>query len=512
MKKIGIVISALFLGGAAFLIPSCKKDKLDAFKEDPATISSNVSECSACSTERAFPNEKGIVKNITVNGVSLAYEEINGQAVYEGDIILSLEDLNKVGKTTGTGKRSLGDRWPGNKVYYTVEAALSGDARITGGIKTWEDNTNIDFVPRTTQSNYVTFRVGDGCSSSIGMQGGQQFINLGSGCSTGNVRHEIGHTIGMFHEHTRADRNSYVTINLANVEAGKEHNFNIYNDAGNVNFDQGAMDFGSIMLYDSYAFSKNGNPTITRLNGTTFTSQRNVLSAGDLASINIMYPPNWKLLPGAATDIGASAGATYVLGTGSESGGYGIYRWNGVDWTKIAGGAVRVDVENNGNPWVVNSVGQIFRRDGAAWTLLPGRAKDIGIGAEGSVYVIGTTAESGGYGIYKWNGSDWTKISGGAVRVTVDNTGTPWVVNSSGNIYKRNGGGWTQLPGSARDIGAGPNGSVFIIGTTSVGGGHNIYQWSGSDWVEVPGGAEFVDVGASGQPWVVNNGNNIYRK
>lgn len=510
MKKISILISALFLGGAVFIIPSCKKDKLNDFTENPATPVAQ--ECAACSTEKAFPNETGIIKNATVGGVSLTYEEINGQAVYEGDIILSEKDLNQAGKITGTGKRYLANRWPGNKVYYTVEAALSGDARITGGIKTWEDNTNIDFVPRTNQANYITFRVGTGCSSNIGMQGGQQFINLASGCSTGNVRHEIGHAIGMFHEHTRADRNSYVTVHLDAVEAGKEHNFNIYNDAGNVNFDQGAMDFGSIMLYDSYAFSKNGNPTITRINGTTFTSQRNVLSAGDLVAINIMYPPNWKLLPGAATDIGASAGATYVLGTGAESGGYGIYKWNGVDWTKIAGGAVRVDVEANGNPWVVNSQGDIFKRTGNAWTLLPGKAKDIGIGAEGSVYVIGTGAESGGYGIYKWNGSSWTKISGGAVRVTVDNTGTPWVVNSSGNIFKRNGASWTQLPGTARDIGAGPNGKVFIIGNTSVSGGHNIYEWSGSDWVEVPGGAEFVDVGSAGKPWVVNSIKQIYTK
>jgi hypothetical protein len=512
MKKFNIAISALFLGGMVFMVSSCRKDKLNEFQENPAIVSPDVAECTACATERAFPNEKGIVKSTTIDGISITYEEINGQAVYEGDIILSDGELNQAGKIAGAGKRLLGNRWPGNKVYYTVESSLSGDSRITGGIKTWEDNTNIDFVPRTSQANYVTFRVGDGCSSSIGMQGGQQFINLGSGCSTGNVRHEIGHTIGLFHEHTRADRNSYVIIHLENVEAGKEHNFNIYNDAGNVNFDQGVMDFGSIMLYDSYAFSKNGNATITRLNGTTFTSQRTNLSAADLVSINIMYPPGWKLLTGAANDIGASAGATYVIGATAESGGYGIYKWTGSDWTKIPGGAIRVDVENNGNPWVVNSVGQIFRRDGSSWTLLPGRAKDIGIGAEGSVYVIGTTAESGGYGIYKWSGSDWTKLNGAAVRVTVDNTGTPWVVNSVGNIYKRSGSSWQQLPGFARDIGAGPNGNVYIIGTTAVGGGHNIYQWSGSDWVEVPGGAEFVDVGSGGSPWVVNDAKGIFKK
>jgi hypothetical protein len=398
-------------------------------------------------------------------------------------------------------------------VYYTVESALNGDARITGAIKTWEDNTNIDFVLRTTQADYVTFRDGDGCSSNIGMLGGQQFITIGSGCSTGNVRHEIGHAIGLFHEHTRADRDSYVKINLAEVETGKEHNFNIYNDAGNVNFDQGAMDFGSIMLYDSYAFAKADKPTITRLDGSTFTSQRTNLSTGDLASINMMYPRSWNILPGSATDIGASAGATYVIGTTAEGSGFGIHKWNGTDWTKISGSAVRIDVENNGNPWVVNSLGEIFKRDGSSWKLLPGKARDIGIGAEGSVYIIGRTAEAGGYGIYKWNGSDWTKISGAGVRITVDHTGTPWIIDSAGSVYKRNGNSWKAMPGVGLDIGAGPNGSVFLIGNkTAAGGGHSIYQWSGSDWVEVQGGAEFVDIGSGGSPWVVNDSKRIFNK
>ncbi len=127
-------------------------------------------------------------------------------------------------------------------------------------------------------------------------------------------------------------------------------------------------------------------------------------------------------------------------------------------------------------------------------------------------YIIGFTAEAGGFGIYKWNGSDWTKLNGAATRITVDNTGTPWVVNSSGNIFRRNGNSWSQVTGKARDIGAGINGSVFIIGTTAVGGGHNIYQWSGGNWVEIQGGAEFIDVGSSGLPWVVNDNKNIFNK
>ena len=44
------------------------------------------------------------------------------------------------------------------------------------------------------------------------------------------------------------------------------------------------------MHYDSYAFSANGQPTITKKDGTTFSSQRSSLSPGDLTGIATLYP------------------------------------------------------------------------------------------------------------------------------------------------------------------------------------------------------------------------------
>lgn len=122
------------------------------------------------------------------------------------------------------------------------------------------------------------------------MIGGRQTIMLASGCSTGNTIHEIGHALGLLHEQQRADRANWVKINYSNIQAGKESNFNTYIQSGIAGFEIGQFDFGSIMLYSSYSFSSNGLPTITKLDGSTFSGQRTALSAGDLEIIGQMYP------------------------------------------------------------------------------------------------------------------------------------------------------------------------------------------------------------------------------
>jgi hypothetical protein len=57
------------------------------------------------------------------------------------------------------------------------------------------------------------------------MQTGMQQISLASGCGFGQAVHEIGHAIDLWHEQSREDRDTYIQINIVNIEQGKEHNF-----------------------------------------------------------------------------------------------------------------------------------------------------------------------------------------------------------------------------------------------------------------------------------------------
>ncbi|BAU56196.1 tectonin domain-containing protein [Mucilaginibacter gotjawali] len=149
-------------------------------------------------------------------------------------------------------------------------------------------------------------------------------------------------------------------------------------------------------------------------------------------------------------------------------------------------------------------------------TQIPGFGTDIGIGADGSVFVVGkdSVSPTGGYSISKLVSGNLVKMPEcAAIRIAVSPQGVPWAVNKSHLIFRYNGSLWDQLPGTATDIGIGADGSVFIIGTTTVSptGGFNILKWNGSDWDVMPQCAGVrIAVSPQGIPWVVNKSNIVY--
>ena len=75
--------------------------------------------------------------------------------------------------------------------------------------------------------------------------------------------HEIGHTLGYIHTHSRADRDSHVSIIPSNIQEDYVNNFVMW-ESGTIQFTDIAFpyEYGSLMHYDSYAFSRNNQPTI----------------------------------------------------------------------------------------------------------------------------------------------------------------------------------------------------------------------------------------------------------
>ena len=119
------------------------------------------------------------------------------------------------------GLGQTGFLWPEGKIPYVISGDFSENRTktIKASIKYYNDEFDgcIEWVEKTDESNYVTFDNSGSCSSRIGVAffpfPVAQSIQLGR-CAhlAGHVKHEMMHTIGFYHEHSRSDRDKFVEV------------------------------------------------------------------------------------------------------------------------------------------------------------------------------------------------------------------------------------------------------------------------------------------------------------
>lgn len=152
------------------------------------------------------------------------------------------------------------------------------------------------------------------CSSHVGRRGGgAQDVTLSDDCSElGQAMHELGHAIGLWHEHSRLDRDDYIEIHKQNIENRQDYvNFDIISRITLDEVPDVGFDIQSIMHYSPFAFAKNREPggeTITLREdadlpelGCTNTlemGQRRELSYKDKKRASALYNCDCKYLYG----------------------------------------------------------------------------------------------------------------------------------------------------------------------------------------------------------------------
>lgn len=223
-----------------------------------------------------------------------------GSTLIEGCIMVRNSQLMPSGDTGGDGQPQYGTymtsyHWTDGIVPYTFDGTVNSSQQqnMRDAMDAWEAIADVQFVPRTSETNYVEVISGSGNWSYVGRVGGKQQLSIYNWSYQFIIMHELAHALGVWHEQSRPDRDTYVQIETGNITSGMEHNFDKQTGAGT----DGAYDFDSIMHYGQCAFSNcscsSSCRTITILSPNqswqNLIGQRSHLSTGDAATMQTIY-------------------------------------------------------------------------------------------------------------------------------------------------------------------------------------------------------------------------------
>lgn len=248
--------------------------------------------------------------------------------IYAGDMILTEKQVQiitdydqSIGQNnleTRGATKALFNRWSNCVVRFKFdtedELRPQVRQRVINAMTLLEGNTNIRFRHAATTAprwSYVLITASaDGSQATIGMGSSAPImeildkpninIRLDLQAKASEIMHELGHVVGLIHEHQRSDRDDFVNVNYENIDCFNPKLVKNYSRLA-VTFwkipsnNLTPFDFQSIMIYSSCAcakpsigFSLGCDPVMTRLNGTPW-SANSTYSANDFAAINAIY-------------------------------------------------------------------------------------------------------------------------------------------------------------------------------------------------------------------------------
>ena len=209
------------------------------------------------------------------NGEAVRIIQTNsGDRYYKlGDILVRVDPSLGIG-TTPNSLLAFVNLWPQAVVYVTFDVSVSSSRQtlFMQTVKQWSDASAVQFIQSTGGGAYITVfdetSSIEGGSSIVGYSGkANQPIQLARWDSVG-ILHEVGHALGLFHEHQRSDRDSFVTlVDQDNLRGNCPSTW-----AANFDTKSGlletAYDFASVMHY----YNSSGLGCLVNNTPTSFTT------------------------------------------------------------------------------------------------------------------------------------------------------------------------------------------------------------------------------------------------
>ncbi|RWD39232.1 MAG: hypothetical protein E5W98_02850 [Mesorhizobium sp.] len=293
-------------------------------------------------------NFLGLIDSMTIGGVQISLErrkvrtgrglqsllltQAGGQYVYDGDMVVPPFAIGGIGFPLSeqgaelpanitfaagyAGTFGAGPLWDDAIIPFEVADDFCCNEDLASAIADYEERTVFRFVPRDGHETYIRFINSEPILSSrteLGKQRGENAVRIQgvrldgtpAGGLIGTIQHEIGHELGLIHEHLRSDRDLFIERNPGCAPADIFQGiYEGWIDMTNVAFtEDGAelltdYDFASLMHYN-FGLDTDGDGTVNcspwvRLGGCTgpacidnFSSD--LLSDRDIEGLHKLY-------------------------------------------------------------------------------------------------------------------------------------------------------------------------------------------------------------------------------